>query len=144
MASAWLSAPRALSLDRTPSSCLRHDQQAARRVAPPFVLRRPGIAVVSAAAQKRLVAVGAATRMASAAGVGERPGKKTFMEEMRAAAMRLHSRDQSRHGEKEVPLEPPVATWDPTVGGFIRFLVDSKLVFDTLEAIVDRAAIPWA
>ncbi|KAF8658942.1 hypothetical protein HU200_058776 [Digitaria exilis] len=102
------------------------------------------IAVVSAAAQKRLVAVGAATRMASAAGVGERPGKKTFMEEMRAAAMRLHSRDQSRHGEKEVPLEPPVATWDPTVGGFIRFLVDSKLVFDTLEAIVDRAAIPWS
>jgi len=69
-----------------------------------------------------------------------------FMEEMRAAAMRLHSRDQAaRDGKKEAqaPMEPPIAKWQPTVEGYLRFLVDSKLVFETLEAIVDRAAIPW-
>jgi len=69
-----------------------------------------------------------------------------FIEEMRAAAMRLHSRDQAaRDGKEEAqaPMEPPIAKWQPTVEGYLRFLVDSKLVFETLEAIVDRAAVPW-
>jgi heme oxygenase len=52
-----------------------------------------------------------------------------FIEEMRAAAMRLHSRDQA--------MEPPIGHRQVAV------LVDSKLVFETLEAIVDRAAVPW-
>ncbi|RCV22467.1 hypothetical protein SETIT_4G223100v2 [Setaria italica] len=142
MAPAWLSVPHgALSLDRAPSIHFRPDQPASRGV--PAVLRRPGTVAVSVAALRRpLVAtVAAATNTAAAASVEER--ERTFIEEMRAVAMRLHSRDQSKYGEKEAPMEPPVAKWRPTVEGYLRFLVDSKLVFETLEAIVDSAAIPW-
>ncbi|OEL32091.1 Heme oxygenase 1, chloroplastic [Dichanthelium oligosanthes] len=139
MARAWLSVPRALSLDRAPSSCFRPEPPAARVVP---VMVRTATVVVSVAAQRRLVAVAAATKMAPAAS-GEEPAGKTFIEEMRATAMRMHTRDQSRDGEKEAPLEPPVAKWEPTVEGYLRFLVDIKLVFETLEAVVDRAAVPW-
>ncbi|GFQ03776.1 heme oxygenase 1 chloroplastic [Phtheirospermum japonicum] len=64
-----------------------------------------------------------------------------FVGEMRHVAMKLHTRDQSKEGEKE-PQGQPVAKWDPSVEGYLKFLVDSKLVFDTLERIVDKAAIP--
>ncbi|KAL3623986.1 Heme oxygenase 1 [Castilleja foliolosa] len=64
-----------------------------------------------------------------------------FVGEMRQVAMKLHTKDQSREGEKE-NQGPPVAKWDPSVEGYLKFLVDSKLVFDTLERIVDKAAIP--
>lgn len=67
---------------------------------------------------------------------------KPFMVEMRAEAMRLHSKDQSSEGKVEA-LEPPIATWKPTIEAYIRYLVDSKLVFETLEAVVDRATVPW-
>ncbi|CAN6177640.1 unnamed protein product, partial [Urochloa humidicola] len=124
--------------------------QPARRVLPAVLQRGRSVAVAAAApppARRRLlVAVAAATKAAPAASGKEKEWgekKTTFVEEMRAVAMRLHSRDQSRHGEKEVPLEPPVVTWAPTVAGFVRFLADNKLVFHTLEAIVARAAIPW-
>ncbi|XP_050367209.1 heme oxygenase 1, chloroplastic [Argentina anserina] len=73
------------------------------------------------------------------------PGEgKGFVEEMRFVAMKLHTRDQAKEGEKEVkePQEKPVAKWDPTVEGYLRFLVDSKLVYDTLEGIVDKAPFP--
>uniref|UniRef100_M8BWI2 heme oxygenase (biliverdin-producing) n=1 Tax=Aegilops tauschii TaxID=37682 RepID=M8BWI2_AEGTA len=99
----------------------------------------PGISVVNSQ-RRRMVAAAAATEMAPAArGEG---GGKPFVDEMRAVAMRLHTKDQAREGEKE-PQAPPVARWEPTVEGYLRFLVDSKLVFQTLEDIVDRAAVPW-
>jgi len=94
----------------------------------------------AATAQRRLVAPAAATEMAPAASGEE--GSKPFVEEMRAVAMKLHTKDQAREGEKE-PQAPPVAKWEPSVEGYLRFLVDSKLVFQTLEAIVERAAVPW-
>ncbi|XP_062178785.1 heme oxygenase 1, chloroplastic-like [Phragmites australis] len=133
MAPASLSAPHALSL-----------------LAPPRVAsgRRRSLSVpvavwpvtgVSVAAGRRLVAAAAATEMAPAA--SEEEGK-AFVEEMRAVAMRLHTKDQAREGEKE-PQAPPVAKWEPSVEGYLRFLVDSRLVFQTLEDIVDRAAVPW-
>ena len=80
--------------------------------------------------------------VAAAAATAEKAGKP-FVEEMRVAAMRLHTRDQARDGKKEAPMEPPIAKWQPTVQGYLGFLVDSKLVFETLEAVVGRAAIPW-
>jgi len=95
---------------------------------------------VAASAQRRLVAAAAATEMAPAASGEE--GGKPFVEEMRAVAMKLHTKDQAREGEKE-PQGPPVAKWEPSVEGYLRFLVDSRLVFQTLEDIVDRAAVPW-
>ncbi|XP_008792043.2 heme oxygenase 1, chloroplastic-like [Phoenix dactylifera] len=65
-----------------------------------------------------------------------------FVEEMRAVAMKLHIRDQAKEGEKE-PDAPPVAKWEPSLHGYLRFLVDSKLVYDTLETIVHKASYPW-
>ncbi|PON39326.1 heme oxygenase-like [Parasponia andersonii] len=72
------------------------------------------------------------------------PGEsKGFVEEMRFVAMRLHTRDQAAEGEKEVkePEERSVAKWEPSIDGYLRFLVDSKLVYDTLEEIIQKAAI---
>ncbi|WOL14093.1 heme oxygenase 1, chloroplastic-like [Canna indica] len=65
-----------------------------------------------------------------------------FVDEMRTVAMKLHTRDQSKEGEKESEA-PPVAKWEPSIEGYLRFLVDSKLVYDTLETIVQKAVCPW-
>ncbi|KAJ8459849.1 hypothetical protein OPV22_032775 [Ensete ventricosum] len=64
-----------------------------------------------------------------------------FVDEMRAVAMKLHTRDQAKEGEKE-PDSPPVSKWAPSIDGYLRFLVDNKLVYDTLETIVQKAAYP--
>lgn len=60
---------------------------------------------------------------------------------MRFVAMKLHTRDQSSEGEKPA-AEKPLAKWEPSVEGYLRFLVDSKIVYDTMESIVDRAVHP--
>ncbi|KAK4765081.1 hypothetical protein SAY86_026171 [Trapa natans] len=67
-----------------------------------------------------------------------------FVGEMRSAAMKLHTREQAREGEKEVkgPEERSVAKWEPTIDGYLKFLVNSKMVFDTLEKLVQKAAFP--
>ncbi|XP_022897289.1 heme oxygenase 1, chloroplastic-like isoform X2 [Olea europaea var. sylvestris] len=70
------------------------------------------------------------------------PGEaKGFVEEMRFVAMKLHTRDQAKEGEKE-PEGKPLGKWEPSVEGYLKFLVDSKLVYDTLETIMDKAAFP--
>ncbi|KAF3788208.1 Heme oxygenase 1 [Nymphaea thermarum] len=67
------------------------------------------------------------------------PGEaKGFVEEMRFVAMKLHTPDQAKEGEK-VSNEQPMAKWQPTIEGYLKFLVDSKVVFDTLERIVQTA-----
>ncbi|GAB4828285.1 Heme oxygenase 1 [Ancistrocladus abbreviatus] len=74
------------------------------------------------------------------------PGEaKGFVEEMRFVAMKLHTKEQAKEGEKvaEGPEEKSPAKWEPTVDGYLKFLVDSKLVYDTLERIVDKAAVPY-
>nr|DAD27159.1 TPA_asm: hypothetical protein HUJ06_028627 [Nelumbo nucifera] len=58
---------------------------------------------------------------------------------MRFVAMKLHTKDQAKEGEKE-PEGKPIAEWEPTFEGYLRFLVDSKLVYDTLDSIVQKAA----
>jgi hypothetical protein len=68
----------------------------------------------------------------------KKQSKGGFVDEMRAVAMKLHTRDQAKEGEKEAK-SPPVAKWEPSIDGYLRFLVDSKLVYDTLEAIVQKA-----
>lgn len=37
------------------------------------------------------------------------------------------------------PEGPPVTRWEPSVEGYLKFLVDSKLVYDTLEDIVRKS-----
>uniref|UniRef100_A0A5B7AAG8 heme oxygenase (biliverdin-producing) n=1 Tax=Davidia involucrata TaxID=16924 RepID=A0A5B7AAG8_DAVIN len=83
----------------------------------------------------------------SSATTAEKPKKrypgeaKGFVEEMRFVAMKLHTRDQAKEGEKE-PEGQPVAKWEPSIEGYLGFLVDSKLVYDTLERIVQKADFP--
>ncbi|XP_044463059.1 heme oxygenase 1, chloroplastic-like isoform X2 [Mangifera indica] len=76
------------------------------------------------------------------------PGEaKGFVEEMRFVAMKLHTREQAKEGQKQVkePEERPLTKWKPSVDGYLRFLVDSKLVYDTLEGIIQEAPIPiWS
>ncbi|XP_028801254.1 heme oxygenase 1, chloroplastic-like isoform X2 [Neltuma alba] len=74
------------------------------------------------------------------------PGESNgFVEEMRFVAMKLHTKVQAKEGEKEIsqPEERSVVKWEPTTDGYLRFLVDSKLVFDTLEKIVSDAVFPY-
>ncbi|CAL5048539.1 unnamed protein product [Urochloa decumbens] len=141
-APASLSAPRAISLLAparvSPGRWNSVSVSFAARPKTGAVSLAPAAAVTTA--QRRLVAAAAATEMAPAASGEE--GSKPFVEEMRAVAMKLHTKDQAREGEKE-PQAPPVAKWEPSVEGYLRFLVDSRLVFKTLEDIVDRAAVPW-
>lgn len=58
--------------------------------------------------------------------------------------MKLHTKDQAKEGEKETKevQERPVAKWEPNVEGYLRFLVDSKLVYDTLDKIIAKAVFP--
>jgi heme oxygenase (biliverdin-producing, ferredoxin) len=64
---------------------------------------------------------------------------KRFVDEMRAVAMKLHTKDQAKEGEKET-VGPPISAWDPSVDGYLKFIVDSKIVFDTLELIVSETS----
>ncbi|CAI9111742.1 OLC1v1012049C1 [Oldenlandia corymbosa var. corymbosa] len=68
--------------------------------------------------------------------------KGLFVEEMRMVAMKLHTRDQAKEGEKETERHEPeghsLSKWEPTLEGYLKFLVDSKLVYATLEKIVEN------
>lgn len=64
-----------------------------------------------------------------------------FVDEMRSVAMKLHSKDQSKEGEKETQRKP-WPKWEPTIDGYLNFLVDSKLVYDTLDKIIVKADFP--
>jgi len=71
--------------------------------------------------------------------------RRGFVDEMRAVAMKLHTKEQAKEGEKEVegPEEMSPAKWEPSVEGYLKFLVDSKVVFDTMERIVDEAPVAY-
>ncbi|PKA49128.1 putative inactive heme oxygenase 2, chloroplastic [Apostasia shenzhenica] len=63
------------------------------------------------------------------------PGEEEgIVEEMRFVAMRLRNTAASPDCGVSAAVK---SAWQPTVGGFLRYLVDSKLVFDTLERIVE-------
>ncbi|KAK9055093.1 hypothetical protein SSX86_026173 [Deinandra increscens subsp. villosa] len=81
---------------------------------------------------------------ATATATAERSNKRCtggFVDEMRSVAMKLHSKDQSKEGEKETQGKP-WPKWEPTIDGYLKFLVDSKLVYDTLDKILDKADFP--
>lgn len=89
-----------------------------------------------------LAAASAGTASAAEKHKKRYPGEaKGFVEEMRFVAMKLHTKDQAKEGEKE-PRGQPVAKWEPTIEGYLKFLVDSKLVYDTLEKIVEISSFP--
>lgn len=89
-----------------------------------------------------VVASAASTPAAETPNKKRYPGEaKGFVEEMRFVAMRLHTRDQAKEGEKEADAQP-IGKWQPSIEGYLRFLVDSKLVYDTLDSILAKAVYP--
>eukprot|EP00466_Bigelowiella_natans_P016759 jgi/Bigna1/54817/estExt_Genewise1Plus.C_440064 len=52
---------------------------------------------------------------------------------MRKAAMKLHTRDQSKEGEQKT--QKPISQWEMSTNSILRFLVDSKVIHDTLDDI---------
>mmetsp|Transcript_147833 Transcript_147833/g.283325 ORF Transcript_147833/g.283325 Transcript_147833/m.283325 type:complete len:331 (-) Transcript_147833:16-1008(-) len=65
-----------------------------------------------------------------------------FVDEMRKVAMKMHTREQApREGEKEATetQEKPVKQWQPTAEGYLKFLVESKVVYDCMEAVMAEA-----
>ncbi|XP_015944880.1 heme oxygenase 1, chloroplastic [Arachis duranensis] len=76
--------------------------------------------------------------------VSEAPPRKMFVEELKSVSMKMHTREQARDGEKQPkqPEERSVSKWDPTIDGYLKFLVDSMVVFDTLEKIIQHAFYP--
>ncbi|THU48308.1 hypothetical protein C4D60_Mb09t24870 [Musa balbisiana] len=102
------------------------------------LLRRPWVVAGNWLPLRALVVYATTTEMPKRQTPGRAGG---FVDEMRAVAMKLHTRDQAKEGEKEAD-SPPVSKWEPSVDGYLRFLVDNKLVYDTLETIVQKAAYP--
>eukprot|EP00873_Tetraselmis_striata_P042604 jgi/Tetstr1/462868/TSEL_007817.t1 len=64
-----------------------------------------------------------------------------FVGEMRKVAMKLHTREQAPiEGKREDPR--PQRAFAPTREGYLKFLVESKVVYGTLESIIAEAASP--
>jgi len=65
--------------------------------------------------------------------------KKGFLGELRSYAMKLHTREQApREGEASADKAKPMKEWAPTREGYLQYLVDSKVVYDCLESIVEE------
>ncbi|EIE20258.1 heme oxygenase-like protein [Coccomyxa subellipsoidea C-169] len=65
-----------------------------------------------------------------------------FVEEMRFVAMKLHTRDQAPKEGQQESAEKAWKAWEPTRVGYLRFLAESKEVYETLENIVAEASFP--
>ncbi|KAJ8541070.1 hypothetical protein K7X08_001886 [Anisodus acutangulus] len=83
------------------------------------------------------------------------PGeKKGITEEMRFVAMKLRNSKGKKISESDDEIKDSDGyeleeddeddigeeTWEPSMEGFIKYLVDSKLVFSTIERIVDESS----
>lgn len=67
--------------------------------------------------------------------------EKGFINEMRKVAMKLHTREQApKEGGTAAPAKPQA--WVPTREGYLKFLVESKAVYDALEAAVQDNTHP--
>ncbi|KAJ9534920.1 hypothetical protein QJQ45_029589 [Haematococcus lacustris] len=108
-------------------------------------LRRPAVSLSPCVPCQ---ARGRCARLAVLAhGAGEAPTatrvkpekEKGFINEMRMVAMKLHTRDQAPK-EGQQPAQPMV--WTPTRQGYLKFLAESKVVYDALEAVANDPAYP--
>lgn len=86
------------------------------------------------------------------------PGEKQgITEEMRFVAMKLREsskvkprtrtypgiselKDVNESGSESGEREGEEETWQPSMDGFVKYLVDSKLVFDFIERVVDESS----
>ncbi|KAI3911538.1 hypothetical protein MKW92_021638 [Papaver armeniacum] len=63
----------------------------------------------------------------------------TFEEELRYVAMKLHVKDPSRKGGNNERMSQVLKREKPSLHGYVKFLVDSKVVYDALEKILANA-----
>jgi heme oxygenase len=105
-------------------------------VATPLSVARRGLSV-------QITAHGSGAATASTHGKRARPGeRKGFVEEMRIVAMKLHTKDQAPKEGEQKAAEKPFPKWEPTREGYLKFLAESKALFQTLENIVEAAPHP--
>jgi len=64
---------------------------------------------------------------------GTEVGSASFMEALKDAAMHLHRKDQATSGGQKAKER---SEFLPTKEGYLRFLIDSRIVFSSLEDIV--------
>lgn len=68
------------------------------------------------------------------------PGEtEGIVQEMRFVAMRLRDNAGDKEKQEEESSNGGEKTWQPSMEGFLKYLVDSKLVFETIERIVDES-----
>lgn len=97
--------------------------------------------IASSLPQRNLRTVQSRTRLviSAAGGHGGPPvpkgTPKTFLEELRAYAMALHTREQAPR-EGKAPSQKPQQAWAPTKEGYLRFLIESKAVYEAFEDIM--------
>jgi len=66
---------------------------------------------------------------------------KGFVKEMRTVAMKLHTREQApKEGQQQDAPKPKA--WEPKREGYLRFLAESKAVYDVLETVVQDLSHP--
>lgn len=89
----------------------------------------------------RLVVLAFGPGAVSSTGTKEKLEKeKGFINQMRIVAMKLHTREQApKEGGVEAPKQPAFA---PTREGYVRFLAESKAVYDAMEAAVKDTTHP--
>ncbi|KAI3864486.1 hypothetical protein MKX03_003307 [Papaver bracteatum] len=63
----------------------------------------------------------------------------TFVEELRSVAMKLHVKEPPKEGGKKKTMAQILMGAEmPSLDGYVKFLVDSKLVYETLENIISN------
>jgi heme oxygenase len=62
------------------------------------------------------------------------------MDELRSYAMKLHTKEQApREGQASAPKNQP--EWKPTKSGYLKFLVESHVVYETFEVILKSGSV---
>lgn len=78
-----------------------------------------------------------ATQGADVVGADIRKEGSFIQDELRAYAMKLHSKDQApREGKQQA--QKPFTQWKPSLDGYVKFLVDSLHVYETFDTIVEE------
>eukprot|EP00798_Chlamydomonas_sp_ICE-L_P005181 gene5181-33576_t len=85
---------------------------------------------------------GGANPHGGATGVKGEKGEKEkgFINDMRRVAMKLHTKGQAPK-EGEVEDKPAPGPWTPTRPGYLRFLSESKAVYEVLEKVMQEAKL---
>ena len=104
--------------------------------APPRASRARFARTRTARRPRRTSTAGASAHGHGHGGSDRRPGEKGFVEEMRFVAMKLHTREQApKEGEKKPepkPEQQPMQKWEPTKEKYLKFLVESKAMYEAM------------